>query len=430
MGLTMRMQMVSSALAALTLATLATAAQADPVRGSKLDAGLWTAAQAAQPDAIDLLRSIVNIDSGTGDAPGAAKVEAILGERLKAIGAEIRSVPSEQAGVGDSLVATLTGKGRGRILIIAHVDTVFGPGTVAGRPFAIEGGRAHGPGVGDEKGGDVCAVEALTLLQRMGFKNYAKITVLLEASEERGSPGAQNLIRALSREADVEFNMEPGHPEPEGDGIAVWRKGSANVVITVHGRAAHSGMAPQDGRNAAVELVHQLSGLEAAFPHTGEGTTVNLTLMQAGERENIIPKLASATLNVRFRRMEDFEAVMAKTRAAAATTVVPETTVEVTTATSFPPFFQDAVGDRLSGKARAIAGELGRKLSFEGTGGASESALAQSVGTPALDGLGFVGGDFHTDHEWIALESIAPRIYLTARLIQELGANPPLKAAR
>jgi glutamate carboxypeptidase len=399
-------------------------------RPAKPDKALWVAAQAAQPDALELLKSVVNIDSGTGDAEGAAKVEAIFAERLRALGAEVRTVPSERAGIGDNLVATFKGTGKGRILIIAHVDTVFGPGTVAKRPFSIAGARALGPGVGDEKGGDVCAIEALAILNKLGIRTYGTVTVLLEAGEERGSPGARALIAGLAQDADVEFNMEPGPPVGDTDGLDVWRKGSGGIVITAHGRAAHSGMFPQDGRNAATELVHQLSVLDGAFPHTGDGTTVNLTLLKGGERENIIPDFAEATLNVRFRRLEDFDAVLAKVKASAAQTVVPDTTVEVTTNTSFPPFFEDAAGQALFQRAKGIYAEIGRNLETHGTGGASESALAQGVGTPALDGMGFVGGDFHTDHEWIDTSLIPARIYLTARLIQELGARPPAKAAR
>lgn len=397
---------------------------------AKLDKALWTEAQAAKSDALDLLKSVVNIDSGTGDADGAAKVEAILGARLKALGGEIRTVPTEKAGVGDSLVAVFKGTGKGRILIIAHVDTVFGPGTVAGRPFSLTEGRALGPGVGDEKGGDVCAVEAMAILTKLGVKSYGQVTVLLEASEERGSPGARALIASLAKDADVEFNMEPGPPLGDGDGIDVWRKGSANIAITVHGRSAHAGMAPQDGRNAASELMHQIAGLDGVFPHAGEGTTVNLTLLKAGERENIIPQYAMGNFNVRFRTLPDFDAVLAKAKANAATVVVPDTTVEVTTDPSFPPFFEDAAGGDLVKRAQSIYGELGRKLGVHGTGGASESALAQAVGTPALDGLGFVGGDFHTDHEWIDTTSIPARIYLVARLIEDLGARPPVKTGK
>ncbi len=136
------------------------------------------------------------------------------------------------------------GSGKGKILIIAHIDTVFGPGTAATRPFRIDAERAYGPGVGDEKAGVVNAVTALKILHDLGFKNFATITLLLDDSEERGSPGSTRLIKSLARQHDVEFNMEPGDPP---DALTVWRKGSSSIRIQVKGRAAHAGMAPQDG---------------------------------------------------------------------------------------------------------------------------------------------------------------------------------------
>ena len=81
----------------------------------------------------------------------------------------------------------------------------------------------------------------------------------------------------------------------------------------------------------------------------------------------------------------------------------------------------DALADRADGDLC----RTGQDRGTSGNGGASESAVAQSVGTPALDGLGLVGGDFHTDHEWIDLNSLTPRLYLFTRLLMETGANPP-----
>jgi glutamate carboxypeptidase len=402
---------------ALTLVCHA-AAQASPHRNDRV----YQAAAANREAALDLLKEIVNIDSGTGDVAGGAKVEAVLADRLKEIGADVRYEPAEAAGLPDNLLAVFHGGGKGKILIVAHIDTVFGPGTVAGRPFSTDPQRGHGPGVGDEKGGVVNAVTALKILHDLGFRNYATITLLLDDSEERGSPGSQNLIKALAKQHDVEFNMEPGDPP---DALTVWRKGSTSIRIQVKGRAAHAGMAPQDGRNAAVELVHQLSALEGAFPHSGDGTTVNLTVLKSGERNNIIPDFAEATLNVRYRRPEDFDAVLAKVVAGAGTTLVADTRVAITHDPAFPPLTENAQIDALAARARAIYSEIGKTVEFSGNGGASESALAMAEGTPALDGLGFVGGDFHTDHEWIDLRSVVPRLYLFTRLLMELGAKPP-----
>jgi glutamate carboxypeptidase len=391
------------------------------VQAASRNEKVYQAVEANRGAALDLLKEIVNIDSGTGDVSGGSKVEAVLSARLSQLGAEVRTEPAEASGLPDNLVAVLHGTGKGRILIIAHVDTVFPPGTVAARPFSIDQERAHGPGVGDEKAGVVNAFMALKILHDMGYKNFSTITFLLDDSEERGSPGSTKLIKRLAREHDVEFNMEPGDPP---DALTVWRKGSASIHIQVKGRAAHAGMAPQDGRNAAVELIHQLDALQGAFPISGSGITVNLTVLRSGERNNIIPDFAEATLNVRYRKAEEFNTVLARVEAGAQTTSVPDTSVSVSHDPAFPPLTENAQIDALAARARSIYAELGKTVELSGNGGASESALAMSEGTPALDGLGFVGGDFHTDHEWIDLNSIAPRLYLFTRLLMETGAKP------
>jgi glutamate carboxypeptidase len=392
-------------------------ANAAPPRNEKV----YQAAEANRAGALELLKEIVNIDSGTGDVAGGAKVETVLRTRLTQLGAEVRTEPAEAPGLPDNLVAVFHGTGKGRILIVAHIDTVFGPGTAASRPFSMDKGRAYGPGVGDEKAGVVNAFTALKILHEMGFKNFATITFLLDDSEERGSSGSTKLIRRLAREHDVEFNMEPGDPP---DALTVWRKGSASIRIHVKGRAAHAGMAPQDGRNAAVELMHQLDALQGAFPASGSGITVNLTVLRAGERTNIIPDEAEATLNVRYRKAEEFDTILAKVEAGTHNTQVPDTTVSIAHDPAFPPLTENAQIDALAARARAIYAEIGKTVELSGNGGASESALAMSEGTPALDGLGYVGGDFHTDHEWIDLNSVTPRLYLFTRLLMEIGAKP------
>ena len=263
---------------ALLAALLLSRAEAAVHRNEKV----YQAAEANRAGALELLKEIVNIDSGTGDVEGGTKVEAVLRARLTQLGAEVRTEPAEAPGLPNNVVAVFHGTGKGKILIIAHIDTVFGPGTAAARPFSMDQQRAHGPGVGDEKAGVVNAITALKILHDMGFKNFATITLLLDDSEERGSPGSTQLIKRLAREHNVEFNMEPGDPP---DALTVWRKGSAGIRIQVKGRAAHAGMAPQDGRNAAVELLHQLNALQGAFPTAGSGITVNLTVLRSGESE-------------------------------------------------------------------------------------------------------------------------------------------------
>jgi glutamate carboxypeptidase len=401
---------------------LAEAASAD-----QRDQQVYRAVEASRAGTLELLKSIVDIDSGSGDIQGGQRVESLLAQRLKSAGAEVRSVPAEVPNVAPNLVAVFHGTGKAKVLIIAHIDTVFGPGTVAQRPFRIEGDRAYGPGVGDEKAGVVNAVTALEILHRLNFKDYAAITLLLDGSEELGSPGSTELIKTLARQNDVEFNMEPGDPP---DALTVWRKGGGDIEVEVRGRAAHAGMVPENGRNAATELVHQLAVLQGLFPHSGTGTTVNLTVVKAGDRTNIIPDSAVATFDVRFRRPGDFDAVLARFKSAVAPKVVPDTTITVASeGSTYPPLIENAQVDALGDRAKTIYAELGKTATLSGNGGASESAVAMSVGTPALDGLGYVGAGFHTDHEWIDLTSVTPRQYLFTRLLIETCRSPPIKSA-
>ncbi|HEY2010967.1 MAG TPA: glutamate carboxypeptidase [Rhizomicrobium sp.] len=406
------------------VATLCAALLVTPALAATRNDKVYAAALASRAGFLDLLGQIVNIDSGTGDVAGGAKITALLAERLKTLGAETRYEAAEAPGLPDNLVATFHGNGKGKILIIAHCDTVFGPGTVAQRPFSIDGDRAHGPGVGDEKAGLVNAVMALTILHDLGFRNFATITLLVETSEERGSSGTTRLIRALATQHDVEFNMEPGDPP---DALTVWRKGSSVIHIRVKGRAAHAGVAPQDGRNAATGLIHQIDRISGIVPLSGDGPTLNLTVLKSGERSNIIPDEAEAQFSLRMRQPEQRDEILAKLKAAMEPT--PDTQVSVTADPGYPPLIETPDVDGLAARAGKIYAELGKTIARSGNGGASESAVAQSVGTPALDGLGLVGGDFHTDHEWIDLTSLEPRLYLITRLLMETGASPPRKTA-
>jgi glutamate carboxypeptidase len=335
----------------------------------------------------------------------------------------VERVAAEAPDLPENLVATIEGTGKARILLIGHVDTVFGPGTVAQRPFRIVADRALGPGVSDEKGGVIEAVTALEILKKLGFTDYRRITFLVETSEERGSPGTRALIQRLLADADVELNLEPGDAP---DILTVWRKGSATYHIDVKGRAAHAGVAPQQGRNAALELIHQLQA-DDVFPKSGEGLTANLTILQAGTRANIIPEDASAQINVRVRDRADFDRVEAVLRKNAATTLIPDTKVTVSREPAYPPLPDNAATAALADRAARIYASLGLTLGRGGNGGASESALAADAGVPALDGLGPVGGGFHSDAEFLEMRTLTPRLYMLTRLLMELGPNPPAR---
>jgi glutamate carboxypeptidase len=238
------------------------------------NAPVLAAAKACEAEARALLQELVQIDSGTGDRPGLAATGAILKPKLEQMGATVESVPAELPAVGDNLVATLSGNGKGRILLIAHMDTVFPHGAVAQRPYKVTGDLGIGPGAGDDKSGIVVAVCALRVLRDIKFRDYSRITLILNSNEETGSWGTRDLIRRTAQESDVAINLERGAPP---DAAVVSRKGSAIITLEVSGRAAHSGLEPEKGRNAIVEAAYQALQL-ASLADAAKETTVNVTM--------------------------------------------------------------------------------------------------------------------------------------------------------
>lgn len=369
-----------------------------------------------QAEALAFLAQLVNIDSGTGNEAGVNQVGAIVATQLRQLGATIESHPAKPA-AGNNIVARFAGTGRGRILLIGHLDTVFAPGTASARPFRIEGTRAYGPGVADNKGGIVAGLFAMKLLRQLAATDYGRITLLLNTNEETGSAGSRSLIEAEARQHDVVLNLEPGRP---ADGLVIWRKGSGTLRIEVRGRTAHAGVAPETGRNAAMELAHQVLKM-ASLGNAETGTTVNMTVLAAGDRRNVIPDFASADGDVRVATSAEFDRVERDVAALIREKLIPDTTVTATLTRGFPPMPKNAAADALAARAQAIYGELGAKLTLEGSGGAADSSLAAGVGAPTLDGLGIVGGNTHTADEYVEVNSIGPRLYLLTRLLIELG---------
>jgi glutamate carboxypeptidase len=380
---------------------------------------LLDSAQRQQSGAIKLWERLVNIDSGTGDMEGVNAVGAVAVEELKRLGAAIEMVPALPA-YGDNIVASLSGSGKGKILLIAHMDTVFKKGDAAARPFRIEGGRAYGPGVADDKAGIVVALSVLKILDELKFKDYARLTLMLNTNEETGSRGSRALIEKLAKEHDVTLNLEGGRV---GDGITIWRKGSGTINVEVKGRASHAGGAPELGRNAAMELAHQMLQL-VKLANADKGTTINFTIIKSGDRKNVIPDYAVADADIRALVSEEFDRVERELPQVAKNKLIPDTEVTTSLTRSFPIMPQNAQTDALAAMAQRVYGEIGKTLTLGGSGGAADSSLSAGVFKPTLDGLSLIGGNAHTDREFAVVDSMVPRFYLLTRMIMELGKGP------
>ncbi|MCW1247280.1 M20/M25/M40 family metallo-hydrolase [Pseudomonas sp. SAICEU22] len=395
----------------LSLALGASAAFAQPNQQVLADAEQY------KGEALKLLERLVNIDSGSGYVPGLTQVGDIAIDELQKLGATIEKVPNSDG--TQHVLATFKGTGKAKILLMAHMDTVFKEGSAAERPFHIKDGRAYGPGVMDDKGGIVAGIYALKVLKNLDFKNYAQITFLLDASEETGSDAATDLIKKTAKAHDVTLNLEPGRP---ADGLVVWRKGSATALVEVKGKAAHAGVAPELGRNAAMEAAHQILQL-GKLGDAEKKTTINFTVLKAGDRTNVIPDQATAKADVRAAVPEEFDRIEKDLARVSKDKLIADTEVTTSLQRGLPPMPQTKESDRLMAMAQGIYGELGRKLTEEGSGGAADASLSAGVGTPTLDGFGIVGGNIHTPEEYAEVESVVPRIYLLSRMIMELAGR-------
>ncbi|MDB5877881.1 MAG: carboxypeptidase [Variovorax sp.] len=286
-------------------------ATAIPAWAQKRDNALFDAATSEQPAVVKTLEQLVNIETGTGDVEGIAVAGKYLEDHLKALGFAVTRHKAASPAVGDNIVGrlkgALDGKGGKSLLLISHMDTVYPRGMLAKAPFRIEGNRAYGPGIADDKGGNAVILHTLKLLRTYGFRDFGMITVLFNTDEEKGSFGSRDLIQEEAGKADYVLSFEPTSAERES--MTLGTSGIAYVQADITGRASHAGAAPEQGVNALVEasdLVLRTMDID----DKAKGLRFNWTIAKAGAVSNIIP--ASATLNadVRYARPEDFEAAM------------------------------------------------------------------------------------------------------------------------
>lgn len=367
------------------------------------------------------LESFVNIDSGTGYEPGLKKFQGMLIDRLKELGAEVEYQPVEKPQAGYNIKATFRGTGKGTAMILAHADTVYLAGEAEKRPFRMDDKRAYGPGVSDEKGGLTLALHALAILKETGFQDYDRITFLINADEEKSSLLSRDLIMQVAKDHKYALSVEPGIP---GDAVMNWRKGIGRLTMEVTGRNAHAGIEPEKGRNATVELAHQILQL-SQLSDSNKLTTVNWTLLDKTKTPvNVIPDQAWAQADVRVLYPEEYDRIMRDAEKISQKHLAPDTKVKFDLFRGRPPFAKNQQTDKLVEFMRKIyADDLNMKLGIEGSGGGSDANYAAIVGAVAVDGLGIVGGNDHTPDEYIELSSITPRLYLLTHILMDIGSG-------
>jgi glutamate carboxypeptidase len=370
--------------------------------------------QARYDEFLAALEGMVNVDCGSYSPDGVNVIADLCERRFRDHGWEVeRRAHEGTPRLGDLLIGRLRGAGGPNILLVGHMDTVFDEGTVAQRPFRIDGDRATGPGVSDMKAGLLAGFFATHVLQDVGFDAFGTITYVCNPDEEIGSPWSGPLIRELAPAHDAAFVLEGARAN--GD-IVSSRKGITDLTIVIEGRAAHAGVEPEKGRNAIVQAAHTilaLQGLNDRWP----GVTSNVGVVRGGTRSNVVAERCELDVDLRSPELATLEEAEAEIERVCADVVVPNVRVSVESHGWHRPMEKGEGAKRLVDIAVGAASELGFELHDAATGGASDANTTSSAGTPTIDGLGPIGGDDHGPAEWVDLTSVVPRVALLAAIV-------------
>ena len=358
------------------------------------------------------LAELVNLDAGTGNPPGVTEAALIMKRHYESIGFTCELVDLGDK-VGKGLIARNKPQaGRYDILLNAHLDTVFPVGEAAKRPFSVEGDTAHGPGCADCKAGCLSIFCALRDARPEDLARLS-ICVLHNPDEERGSMSSRAWLQSEGRKAKCALICEGARPKGE---LVRSRKGLATYTARFHGVSAHAGNNFDEGRNAAVAAMR--FSLEAWKINAPEkGLTINPGVFHSGTVPNIVPDLAEVQFDIRFWRDEDGDAACRALEALAKRDWGEGITMEIEQRSQRPamPFTE---GTR---QLVETINEAARRAGFEArwvdAGGGSDGNLIAKMGVPVVDGCGPAGGAFHTDREYLRLDTVEERVRMLSELL-------------
>lgn len=320
----------------------------------------------------------------------------------------VSAIRHRRPDAGDHLEIRI-GEGAEPIVLLCHHDTVWPEGTLARLPFRIDGDRLTGPGSYDMKAG---IVEAAFALEPARPKR--PVIVLSTSDEEIGSASSRALIEETARHAVAVLVLEPA---ASGGAIKTARKGIADFVLEVVGRAAHAGVEPEKGISAIEELAHQVLAVKA-LARAASGTTVNVGVVHGGTRPNVVAAQARAEIDVRFTRASEAERTVAAIRGLRPH--LKGARLHISGGVDRPPMERSPGVVRLAQLAQRLAREVGFPLTETSTGGASDGNFTAAMGVPTLDGLGPDGGGAHADSEHLLVESWMQRTQLLRLLLEAL----------
>jgi len=368
-----------------------------------------------QDEMLELIERLVNIDSGSYDKEGVDKVGGILAEIYQELGFIIEVI--EQQDYGNHLVIKHKNAVDPKILLMAHMDTVFPKGTVATRPFRIEGTRAFGPGVVDMKSSHVELIYALMALQNAGDRSYENVKIVLNSDEEIGSPSSRSLIEQQSKGMHYALVVEPARKDGS---LVSARRGGGRYTLIVKGKAAHAGIEPEKGRSAIEALAYKIIQLHGLTDHE-KGISVNVGMIEGGSSVNTVSPSAIAHVDIRISEMVQAAFLEEKIKEICATSEVPGTKIIVEGEISRPPMEKTELTKELLQIIQEVGKEIGVSVSDTATGGGGDASFTAAKGVATVDGLGPVGGNAHSDSEYLEIPTLPERTLLLAKTIQALS---------
>jgi len=392
---------------------------------------IFSVVEKEQKPFLNTLKELVSIESGSRDREGLDKISQLIFNRLKALGGQVEFIEPDASMYrmhdtpekpGRMVKAEFKGSGTKKILLIAHMDTVYLKGMLAKQPFRIDGERAYGLGISDDKQGIALILHTIDSLKKLKFNEHGKITVLINGDEEISSPAARAYFSKLGAEHDATFSCEAS--QAKSDRIALTTAGIAAVNLNITGKASHAGSAPELGRNALEELSFQIQQMRD-LSDPKEGVKMNWTLANAGTNRNVIPSVAFATADVRVMKKEDFDVMEKKVRERAKTQQIPDTKIDIAFERRRPPLLTSPQSLKMAEYAKKVYAELGRDLILgtAAAGGGTDAAFAAlDTQNPVIESMGVQGFGAHSnDDEYILVSSITPRMYLLSRLIMDIS---------
>jgi glutamate carboxypeptidase len=368
------------------------------------------------------------VNSGTGNLSGLDLVSRKLADAFASLPGVVRLVEAEpvEAVLADgSIKAIERGKhlhlavrpeAPVRVLLTGHMDTVF----AIDHPFQslrwLEAGVLNGPGTADMKGGLSVILAALGALEKSPWAERIGYDVLINSDEETGSHASARLIAELAKGKIAALTYEPALPDGT---LAGARPGSGNFSITIHGKAAHAGRNPEDGRNALLAAADLALRLNAA---KSPGLKVNPARIDGGGPNNIVPDHAILRVNMRPMSPDDMIAAESMLKnSMAAISREHEVHCHLHGGFNRPPKPIDEAAGKLFALVRDCGNDLGLAVAWKATGGVCDGNNIAACGVPVVDTMGPRGGAIHSDEEFLIVDSLAERAQLSALTLMRLA---------